>query len=147
VIAHLSVLGFTVIIAGTKDDQEDAGSMIRDIAGEVFSFAGKTSIRELAALVSMSNIVIGVDTGVMHIAACFNVPIIAIFGATRSVEFRPYSPMARVLETNTCQCNQFLHDLCDVPVNGYAKCLAQLTPARVIESINQVFQDQIILNK
>jgi ADP-heptose:LPS heptosyltransferase len=144
VISWLSSNGYTVIIAGTPDDREEAERMISSMPGNVFSFAGKTSIRELAALVSLSTIVVGVDTGVLHIASCFDVPIIAIFGATRSVEFRPYSPMARVLETHTCKCNQFLHDKCDFPVNGYAQCLAGLSPATVISTINELIQNQII---
>lgn len=143
VIADLGSKGFTVLVAGTKDDREDARLMIDGIPGDIYSFAGLTSIRELAALVSVSGIVIGVDTGVLHIASCFEVPIIAIFGATRSVEFRPYSALARVLETHTCKCNQFLHDRCDYPVKGYALCLAELQPAAVIAAINELIPNQI----
>jgi len=137
-ISSLTADGFSVIIAGTKDDREHARAMISGISGQVYSFAGETSIRELGALVSIASIVVGVDTGVLHIAACFNVPVIAIFGATRSVEFRPYSPFARVLETNTCRCNQFLHDKCDYPVDGYAECLATLKPSQVLQAIAEI---------
>lgn len=146
VISHLSADGFTVIIAGTKDDREDALGMISTLAGKVYSLAGETSIRELAALVSIATVIIGVDTGVLHIAACFDVPVVAIFGSTRSVEFRPYSPSARILETNTCQCNQFMHDTCDYPVEGYAKCLSQLKPSKVIEALEEIKLNQIILD-
>lgn len=145
VITYLSSSGFTVIVAGTKDDTEDAEQMIRGISGNVFSFAGKTSIRELASLVSISALVVGVDTGVLHIASCFDVPVFAIFGSTRSSEFRPYSPYVRVLETKTCRCNQFLHDKCDYPTDGYAGCLADLSPAAVISAINEVIHNPIIL--
>lgn len=145
VITHLSSIGFTVIVAGTRDDRENAEEMIAGIAGNVFSFAGKTTIRELASLVSISALVLGVDTGVLHIASCFDVPGIAIFGSTRSAEFRPYSPFVRVLETNTCRCNQFLHDKCDYPRDGYAGCLADLSPAAVISAVNEVIQNPIIL--
>ena len=144
VISGLGRDGFTVIIAGTKDDRDDSERMIEGLPGNIYSFAGETSIRELAALVSVASVVIGVDTGVLHIAACFDVPVVAIFGSTRSVEFRPYSPLARVLETNTCRCNQFLHDKCDYPVDGYAECLATLKPAVVLEAISEIKLNPII---
>ncbi len=136
VIAHLCQIGFSVVIAGTADDRRDAELMVAGLNGPVYSFAGKTTIRELAALVSVADLVLGVDTGVLHIASCFDVPIIAIFGATRQVEFRPYSKNATILETNTCKCNQYLHERCDFPINGYAACLYGLHPDTVINTIN-----------
>ena len=139
VIQYLSSNGYSVIVAGTPDDELDSKLMIKGISGPVYSFVGKTSIRELAALVSVSQLVVGVDTGVLHIASCFPVPIIAIFGSTRSVEFRPYSDLATVLETNSCKCNQFLHDKCDFPIDGYASCLAEVKPASVIKTISDLF--------
>jgi len=144
VISALSADGYTVIVAGTKDDSEDAQLMISGMNGKVYSLAGETSIRELAALVSVASMVVGVDTGVLHVAACFDVPIVAIFGSTRSIEFRPYSPFARILETSTCRCNQFLHDQCDYPVNGYAECLATLRPSQVLKAIAEIKLNPII---
>ena len=138
-IRHLHAKGFTSLLVGTAGDQQHASQMISDFETNVYSVAGKTSVRELAALVKQSSIVIGVDTGVLHLASCFEVPIIALFGSTRSVEFRPYSPLARVLDSGECSCNQFLHVSCDAEVNGYAKCLSQLKPATVIQAFDQVF--------
>ncbi|NEU10237.1 glycosyltransferase family 9 protein [Flavihumibacter sp. R14] len=144
VISHLSATGYTVIVVGTNEDRDHAVDMIKNISGEVYCLAGETSIRELAALVSISTVIIGVDTGVLHIAACFDVPVVAIFGSTRSVEFRPYSPSAQVLETKTCQCNQFMHDKCDYSINGYAQCLSQLKPSKVIEAIEEIQQNRLV---
>ena len=138
VISYLKSKGFTVFVVGTKHDKANAEDMISDFDKDVFSFAGKTSVRELAVLISMSTIVVGVDTGVLHLASCFDVPIVAIFGSTRSIEFRPYSPYTTIVESNTCTCNQFLHLKCDHEVNGYAKCLYQLAPATVIQAIDSV---------
>ena len=137
-IRHVHTRGFTAILVGTASDQDHASQLIAEFKSNVFSLAGKTSVRELAALVKQSSIVIGVDTGVLHLASCFEVPIIAIFGSTRSVEFRPYSPLATVLDSGTCTCNQFLHVRCDAELNGYAKCLANLLPDVVIKAVDKL---------
>jgi heptosyltransferase-3 len=113
VISYLREKDFTVLIVGTAADQNHSEDLISGFNEGVFSFAGKTTVRELAAMVSVSSVVVGVDTGVLHLASCFDVPIIAIFGSTRSIEFRPYSPFAKIVESNTCICNQFLHLKCD----------------------------------
>ena len=136
VIDGLLAMDFSIAIVGTSDDSADAQSIIMGYKSGVFSLAGKTSIRQLAALTAVSDIIVGVDTGVLHIASCFDTPIIAIFGPTRSVEFRPYSPYSTVIHTNTCQCNQFLHVKCDSPHNGYAKCLHDLTALMVLQALS-----------
>jgi len=137
VIDSLLEMDFIVTIVGTSDDSADAQSMVKGYDSGVFSLAGKTSVRQLAALTAVSTIIVGVDTGVLHIASCFDTPIIAIFGPTRSVEFRPYSPFSTVVQTNTCSCNQFLHVKCDCPNNSYANCLFNLTPIPVIKALSE----------
>ncbi|MHB1177076.1 MAG: glycosyltransferase family 9 protein [Daejeonella sp.] len=135
VIKYLREHDFTVLVVGTAEDRKHAGELIGEFTEGVYSFAGITSVRELAAMVSISSIVVGVDTGVLHLAACFDVPIVALFGSTRSVEFRPYSPFAIVVESSTCTCNQFLHLSCNKQLEGYAHCMADLKPAAAIRAI------------
>jgi len=140
VISYLREKDFTVLIVGTAADQNHSEDLISGFNEGVFSFAGKTTVRELAAMVSVSSVVVGVDTGVLHLASCFDVPIIAIFGSTRSIEFRPFSPFAKIVESNTCICNQFLHLKCDHEVEGYARCLYQLAPKMVIQAIDEALK-------
>jgi ADP-heptose:LPS heptosyltransferase len=144
VISYLRKNDFTVIVVGTKDDKDSAEDMISEFPNNVFSSAGRTSARELAALISISTLVVGVDTGVLHIASCFDIPIVAIFGPTRSIEFRPYSAHCHLVQTNTCKCNQFMHLKCDCPVDGYAYCLYNLKPSSVIHEISKIMAPQEI---
>jgi ADP-heptose:LPS heptosyltransferase len=139
VINHLEKRGFLVLLVGTSSDHEQAMNMISQYKKNVYSLTGKTTVRELAALVKQASIVVGVDTGVLHLASCFELPIIALFGSTRSVEFRPYSPMVTVLDSGVCTCNQFLHVICDNQIDGYSKCLSLLKPVSVILTIDEIF--------
>lgn len=138
VIDHLVSERYKIIVVGAPGDRNEAETLIRDFELNVYSFAGKTTVRELAVLVSLSSLVIGVDTGVLHLAACFDVPIIALFGSTRSIEFRPYSPFAVIVDSGCCTCNQFLHVKCDEPVCGYAKCMTQIKPLDVVLEIEKL---------
>jgi ADP-heptose:LPS heptosyltransferase len=57
---------------------------------EVIDLCGKTSIDELAGVLSKSKIAVGADTGPMHLAAILNVPAVFIFGCSDINETAPY---------------------------------------------------------
>jgi len=138
VISHLLTEHYLVLVVGTKDDAGSASQLIGSFAENVYSLAGETSIVELAALTSVCRLVVGVDTGVLHIASCFKTPIVAIFGPTRACEYRPYSKQSVVADNQSCVCDQLAHSKCDIPVGGYAKCMSELTPGAVIAAIDRI---------
>ncbi|MFN3568053.1 MAG: lipopolysaccharide heptosyltransferase II [Caldimicrobium sp.] len=70
----------------------------------VYSFVGKTNLKELLYLIKRSEIVITVDTGPMHLASLLNKPIIALFGPTSPQRTGPWSEKYIVLKSNLpCQ--------------------------------------------
>jgi ADP-heptose:LPS heptosyltransferase len=138
VIKHLLTLDYKVVIVGTKEDQENSASLASSFSSKVYSLAGKTSLTELAWMTSISALVVGVDTGVLHIASCFDTPIVAIFGPTRSCEYRPYSKFAIVVDSGECKCDQLTHAKCDSQVSGYAECMFELGPEAVIRAIQNM---------
>lgn len=62
----------------------------KDIPERVINLAGKTSIRELMALIQTCRVILTNDSGPMHIAAALNVPLLALFGSTNDVKTGPY---------------------------------------------------------
>jgi heptosyltransferase-2 len=56
----------------------------------VINFAGKTSIRQLLALIESCAVILTNDSGPMHIAAALKIPLVAIFGSTSPVKTGPY---------------------------------------------------------
>ncbi|HEY1023678.1 MAG TPA: glycosyltransferase family 9 protein [Sphingobacteriaceae bacterium] len=71
-----------VVLLGGKDDRE-RGEEIREKCGDhVFNACGLFSLDESAYLVKMAETIISHDTGLMHIAAAFNKPIISVWGNT-----------------------------------------------------------------
>ncbi|MDH5739315.1 MAG: lipopolysaccharide heptosyltransferase II [Nitrospira sp.] len=79
-----------VALLGAKGEE----SLGKDIASRVdcrsIVLSGATSIRELMAVVKRCRLLITNDTGPMHIAAAFGVPIVAVFGPTDSRTTAPY---------------------------------------------------------
>ncbi|HSX12746.1 MAG TPA: lipopolysaccharide heptosyltransferase II [Rhabdochlamydiaceae bacterium] len=56
----------------------------------VINLAGLTSLRELAALISLCSILLTNDSGPMHIADALGTPILALFGSTNEIVTGPY---------------------------------------------------------
>ncbi len=81
--------GFSVVITGSPTERIRAEALTKRCSGPVFNLAGKTSIGELPALLSTSDLFIGVDTAALHIAAAVNVPTIGIFGPSSPAAWAP----------------------------------------------------------
>ncbi len=75
-------IDYPIVLLGGKEDEEkgDQIAAINDI--KIFNACGKFSLNESADLVRKSKLVITHDTGLMHIAAAFQKPIISIWGNT-----------------------------------------------------------------
>ncbi|KJR42497.1 Glycosyl transferase, family 9 [Candidatus Magnetoovum chiemensis] len=67
-------------------------------AEKPLNFAGALNIRELAGVISRAGLFICNDSAPMHIAASLNVPTVAIFGPSKSVETSPYGNVYSVVE-------------------------------------------------
>ena len=62
-------------------------------------FSGEISILKTAEILSSCDLLVTNDTGVMHIAAARQVPIIAIFGSTTTdFGFAPYRIKHKIIE-------------------------------------------------
>ncbi len=67
---------------GSKKDIALAEKVVAVSQGKALSVAGNTTLGELVALMRGAKMVISNDSGPMHIAAGFNIPVVAIFGPT-----------------------------------------------------------------
>lgn len=62
------------------------------------NLCGRTTLRELAALIDRSAVVVTADSTPMHMAAAMNRPLVALFGPTNPARTGPYNRMNDVLK-------------------------------------------------
>ncbi len=72
----------TEICPGIRFVQLGSPRTSRAIAGAQVDLIGKTSLAEAAAIISASRLHIDVDSGLVHVAACFGVQSLVLFGPT-----------------------------------------------------------------
>jgi len=71
-----------ILIFGNKKEAELGNVISRGIEKDTVNLMGKTTLRELIALIQRCQVFITNDTGPMHIASALKVPVVAIFGPT-----------------------------------------------------------------
>ena len=72
-----------IILIGSKADFELCETILSNSnKKDIYNFAGKTSLSELAYLISKSKLVVSNDSSPIHFASAFNIPTLMIYGAT-----------------------------------------------------------------
>ena len=89
---------FEFYLYGTNQDKEITSKIYMNCSGRVFDFAGRTSIDELADELASCALVIGNDTGSMHLANMVGTPVAVLFGPTNSTRTKPFfdSPLISI---------------------------------------------------
>jgi lipopolysaccharide heptosyltransferase I len=85
--------GLLSVLAGAPD----AAAIAPQIPG-VINLAGKTTLRQLTALLERAAVVIAGDTGPMHIASALNRPMVTMFGPTSPLQTGPFGRLDTVIQ-------------------------------------------------
>lgn len=99
----------------------------------IYDFAGKLTIKETAAMMKECSIIIGGDSGLMHLAAALNIRIVSIFGPTNPKITRPIGYKVTILKGNI-SCMPCYPKLLTGCKNN--KCMNIITPKMVYKYVS-----------
>ncbi|HHW7570569.1 TPA: lipopolysaccharide heptosyltransferase II [Mannheimia haemolytica] len=93
--------GYSVRLFGSKKD-EAAGEQIRlalpeNLQRYCLNLAGQTDLNQAVDLIADCNAVVSNDSGLMHIAAALNKPLVALYGPTSPQYTPPLSQNAEII--------------------------------------------------
>ena len=80
----------SVVFLGGANDRQLAEQSLALIDSGVVNLAGRTSLREAIGIIARAKVAVGPDTGLMHIAAALNIPVISLWGATDPARTGPF---------------------------------------------------------
>ncbi|MEY3370540.1 MAG: hypothetical protein RLZZ361_1210 [Cyanobacteriota bacterium] len=109
------------------DSKNYSGSATQ--AKRVENFIGKTSLLQLAKILSQADHVYSADTGTLHIAGALGLNTSAVFSITSEKRFGPFSPKAIVYRSDLCSCAKSFSNRkknCSNLINGYPACMWDL---------------------
>ena len=143
----ISKHGYKIVFNGLKRDKQDFEKISSMMHSKAIMLAGENAIdiRSMFALISISELVFGVDTGPIHIATALDVPVLCLMGFTDSDETGPYNPnnLVTILKSDM-PCIPCVHsnpkpaqwEICKSlrPV----ECMRRITPDKVILEIERI---------
>ena len=93
-IEIITPLNEAIIIVGGSMDHELAKQLIENFPSKKIKNAcGDFTLQQSASIVKQSNVIVTNDTGLMHIASCYKIPTVSIWGNTvPSLGMYPYFP-------------------------------------------------------
>lgn len=110
--------------------------------GRCVNLAGKTSLPQAFGMIAAARSVVSNDSGLMHVAAAFGVPQVAIFGSSSPLHTPPLNTQASVLWLKTdpaylppLDCAPCFARECPL---GHTRCLNDISAARVLRVLQSL---------
>lgn len=135
--AALASRGNRVWLLGSASDaaacDEVVGAAGPAGSGAVASLAGRTTLDEAIDLVACADAVVTNDSGLMHVAAALDRPLVALFGSSSPKHTPPLSARARVVWLGL-DCSPCFARTCPL---GHFRCMREITFERVLEELDR----------
>ncbi len=122
--------GLPVVLLGSGKELTLCEQIAQTAPGATQVLAGKTTLIDAMALIASARGVVSNDSGLMHVAAAFKVPQVALFGSTSPEHTPPLNPNAKVLwlkETLKLDCAPCFERTCRF---GHKRCLTEISPSQ-----------------
>ena len=122
-----------VILLGSPNDLsigDEITSQAKEQSG-FFNLIGETKLRDAVDILSSSNLVLTNDSGLMHIAASVDVPVVALYGPTSPEFTPPLGNKVKVIKKNEGFTKLRTGDL----EGGYYQGLKEIKPKEVLETL------------
>lgn len=139
--AHFAELGrrlaqtdFSVWIVGSAKDAPIGAEIAQLSGGACRNLCGRTDLGQAIDLLSCARLVVSNDSGLMHVAAALQRPLVALYGSSSTTYTPPLSPQARLVSLGL-ECSPCFRRECPL---GHLKCLNDLSPERVLGEIREM---------
>jgi heptosyltransferase-2 len=130
---RLAQTDFTVWIVGSARDAPIGAEIELLSGGAARNLCGRTDLGQAIDLLSCASLVVSNDSGLMHVAAALDRPLVALYGSSSTAYTPPLSRRARLLSLGL-ECSPCFKRECPL---GHLKCLNDLTPERVLGEIKE----------
>jgi len=139
------------ILLGSQNEIHIGEYIIEGLENSVINLIGKTTLRQVAALIVRSKLFIGNDSGLMHIAAAIDIPVIEIssfpldgsnYGVNSPFRFGPWTDRKKILQPSMA-----LKPCKDKCIMDTAHCITQITVNEVFEVVKEMINIEQRINK
>jgi heptosyltransferase-2 len=137
VAAGLLERGASLVFTGSREDRGDVDTIRERLPRDAsaISLAGRTTVRELAAVIQGLDVLVSVDSGPAHLAAAVGTPLVVLWGPAILEQVRPLSsrsPVTLLRHPPPCAPCYETPLMKTCPRNV---CMESITPREVLASV------------
>jgi heptosyltransferase II len=130
----LAAQGHDVWVIGSAKEKE-IGEQIRTASADAaVNLCGRTALDDAVILLSRADVVVSNDSGLMHVAAALDRPLVALYGSS-SPDFTPPLSDAASIVRFVVPCSPCFQRVCPL---GHFDCMMKLDPGRVLAEIQRI---------
>ncbi len=129
----LAQQGYSIWLFGSAKDHAIAAEISEQANGTTTNLCGTTSLDQAIDLLALANLVVCNDSGLMHVAAALDRPIVALYGSSSPGFTPPLSNQADVISLNL-ECSPCFKRECPL---GHLDCLNKLLPEQVLAACHK----------
>lgn len=126
--------GWSVWLLGSPNDQAVAEEIHRLCQRRTVNLVGKTNLLSAVDLLSLSTIFVGNDSGLLHIAAALQIPIVGIYGPTDPQLAPPLTDKSVVMYLGL-SCSPCAQRVCPL---GHWRCMLDIAPSEVLAQMDRL---------
>ena len=121
--------GYVIWLLGSPKDRPIGDEIVRlATTGAPINLCGSTALTQAIDLIAAADFVVCNDSGLMHVAAALDRPLVAVYGSSSPGFTPPLSPRAQIISLNL-PCSPCFKRACPL---GHLDCLNKLEPQRVL---------------
>lgn len=129
--------GWQVFIFGSSKEEHLAQEIVAHTHADCHNLCGKTTLVEALELLALANVVVSNDSGLMHIAAALQRPLVVIYGSSSPTFTPPLAKKVAIVKASI-ECSPCYKRVC--PLEHF-NCMKQSTPDNVLAKINMLCHD------
>ena len=137
-VETINTLGRPVLLLGGPDMEEEAQWIVERVSSYCVNVVAKYDIMLSAALMEKCEEVLTHDTGFMHIAAAFKLPLYVLWGNTvPEMGMSPFRAPHYPIQINDLDCRPCSKIGFNECPKGHFKCMAKISPKLVVKAIEE----------
>ncbi len=131
--------GWSVWLFGSDRDREVCGAVNSTTGDRCIDLSGRTNMAQAVDLLSLASAVVANDSGLMHVAAALDRPLVAIYGSSDPGFTPPLNRGSKVVCLGL-DCSPCFKRECP---EGHLRCLTEIGVAQVSDSLQVLVDGEI----
>ncbi len=132
-----------VVLVGTEENRKTGDEIVGAAAvsdGGVVNLAGKTTLRELAAVCSRAVVFVGNDSGPAHLVAAVGAPLVVLSGADDPQETSPMGSRKKLMRRDQLECISCVKNKCPLKADAFMRCMSEISVDAVMAEVTALMQ-------